>query len=123
MHARNTPAINIQMPGLAPHISAENTARISFTQLKTHIHTDLEVLGNISGAIPELSEYQTHASSHLQAVGCDSNAGLANANLHDYPSGWATKLDWGGGAFQMVCNNDHVAGNANVIADRSFIDF
>ena len=108
MNGLNTPAINIQMPGLASHISVDNTTRISVTQLKTQIHNDLEVLGNISGTITELSEYQRHASSHLQAVGCESNVGLANVSLHDYPSGWDTLLDWGRGTFQKVCNNVRV---------------
>ena len=63
------------------------------------------------------------SSSHLQAVGCEANVGLANVSLHPYPSGWDTMLDWGGGTFQNVCNNVAVAGDANVIADQSFIDF
>ena len=88
------------MPGLSSHILVNDATRISFTQLKAQIHNDLVVLGNISGAIPELSEYQKHASSHLQAVGCESNVGLANVNLHDYPAGWGTLLDWGGGIFK-----------------------
>ena len=29
----------------------------------------------------------------------------------------------GGGTFRKVCNNAHVAGDANVIADQSFIEF
>ena len=56
-------------------------------------------------------------------MGCESNVGLANVDLHDYPAGWDTLLDWGGGTFQKVCNNVHVAGDANVIADQCFIDF
>ena len=123
MNALNTPAINIQMPGLSSHISVNGDSRLSFTQLKTQVHNDFEVLGNISGSIPELSNYQKHASSHLQAVGCESNVGLANVSLHDYPSGWDTMLDWGSGTFQKVCNNVHIAGDANAIADQSFIDF
>ena len=118
-----TNEIDLSMPGLSSHILVNDTTRIGFTQLKTQVHNDLEVLGNISGAIPELSEYQKHASSHLQAVGCESNIGLANVRLHDYPAGWDTLLDWGDGTFQKVCNNVHVAGEANVIADQSFIDF
>ena len=43
MNGLNTPAINIQMPGLASHISVDNTARIRVTQLKTQIHNDLGV--------------------------------------------------------------------------------
>ena len=109
------------MPGLSSHISVNGDSRISFTQLKTQVHSDFEVLGNISGTITELSEYQKHASSHLQAVGCESNTGLANVALHDYPAGWDTMLDWG--PFQKVCNNVHIAGDANAIADSSFIDF
>ena len=100
MNALNTPAINIQLPGLSSHISVDDIERIIFTQLETQIHNDLEVLGNISGTITELSEYQTHASSHLQPVGCESNAGLANVSLHDYPSGWDTMLDWGVARFK-----------------------
>ena len=65
MNELNTPAINIQMPGLSSHISVNDTARISFTRLKTQIHNDLEVLGNISVTTTDLSEYQKHASSHL----------------------------------------------------------
>ena len=40
MNELNTPAINIQMPGLSSHISVNDTARISVTQLKTQIHND-----------------------------------------------------------------------------------
>ena len=123
MNALNTPAINIRMPGLASHISVDSTELISFTQVKTQIHGDLEVLGDVNGTRPVLDDYQKHASSHLQALGCESNAGLANVSLHDYPAGWDTLLDWGEGTFQKVCNNVHVGGNANVIADQSFIDF
>ena len=32
-------------------------------------------------------------------------------------------LDWGGGTFQKVCNNVHVASDANAIVDQYFIDF
>ena len=123
MNALNTPAINIQMPGLSSHISVDDATRISFTQVKAHTHNGLEVLGNISGAITELNNYQTQASSQLQTVGCESNAGLVNVNLHDHPSGWDTLLDWGGGTFQKVCNNVHAVGDANVIVDQSWIDF
>ena len=56
-------------------------------------------------------------------MGCESNVGLANVSLHDYPAGWDTLLDWGDGTFQKVCNNIHAAGDANVIADQSFIGF
>ena len=90
-----TNEIDLSMPGLSSHILVNNTTRISFTQLKTQIHNDLEVLGHISGAITNLSEYRKHASSHVQAVGCESNVGLANVSLHDYPTGWGTLLDWG----------------------------
>ena len=106
----NTPAINVQMPGLSSHISVNDTTRISFTQLKTQIHNDLAVLGNISGTIPELSEYQKHASPHLQAVSCESNVGLANVSLHDYPAGWVTMLDWGGGTFQNILQQRSCSG-------------
>ena len=118
-----TNEIDLSMPGRSSNIMVNGTNRLSFTQLKTQVHNDFEVLGNISGNITELSNYQKHASSHLQAVGCESNVGLANVSLHDYPAGWDTLLDWGGGTFQKVCNNVHVAGDANVIADQSFIDF
>ena len=102
--------------------------RLSFTQLKTQILGDLEVTGNLSvsgtgGGSVDLTPYQPHASSHLQALGCESNTGLQNVMLHDYPSGWDTMLDWGGGTFQKVCNNVHIAADANAIADSSFIDF
>ena len=110
MHALNTPAINIQMPGLSSHISVNGDSRLSFTQLKTQIHNDLEVLGNISGTITELSEYQKHASSHLQTVGCESNVGLANVSLHDYPAGWDTMLDWGGGVLFKKCEKCSCSG-------------
>ena len=70
MNELNTPAINIQMPGLSSHISVNDTTRISCTQLNTQIHNDLEVLGNFSGTITVLSEYQKRASSHLPSVGC-----------------------------------------------------
>ena len=116
-----TNEIDLSMPGMSSNIMVNGTSRLSFTQLKTQVHNDLEVLGNISGTITELSEYQRNTGSHLQAVGCESNVGLANVDLHDYPAGWDTLLDWG--PFQKVCNNVAVAGNANVIADQSFIDF
>ena len=123
MNALNTPAIYLQMPGLSSSISVDGAPRLSFTQIKTQVIGDLEVLGDISGTIAGLDDYQKHASAHLQAVGCESNAGLANVSLHDYPAGWDTLLDWGGGTFQKVCNNVALAGNANVIADSCFIDF
>ena len=85
MNALNTPAINIQMPGLSSSISVDGAPRLSFTQIKTQVIGDLEVLGGISGTITGLDDYQKHASAHLQAVGCESNAGLANVSLHDYP--------------------------------------
>ena len=49
MNGLDTPTINIQMPGLASHISVDDTERISVTQFKTQIHNGLEVLGNSSG--------------------------------------------------------------------------
>ena len=94
MNGLNTPAINIQMPGLASSISVDNAPSLGFTQTKTQVTGNLEVIGGISGTIAELDDYQKHASAHLQAVGCESNVGLANVSLHDYPSGWDTLLDW-----------------------------
>ena len=117
MNSLTTPAINIQMSGLASHILVNDVSRISFTQLDTQIHGDVSITGNLTvsgtgggGSNVDLSPYQKHASSHLQAVGCEAQTGLANVALHPYPSGWDTLLDWGGGAFQKVCNNVHVAG-------------
>ena len=95
MNALNTPAINLQMPGLSSSISVDGAPRLSFTQIKTQVIGDLEVLGDISGIIAGFDEYQKHASAHSQAVGCESNVGLANVSLHDYPAGWDTLLDWG----------------------------
>ena len=100
MNALNTPAINLQMPGLSSSISVDGAPRLSFTQTKTQVIGPLEVLGDISGTIAGLDDYQKHASAHLQAVGCESNVGLANVSLHDYPSGWDTLLDWGGALFK-----------------------
>ena len=101
MNSLTTPAINIQMSGLASHISVNGVSRISFTQLETQVHGDLSITGKRTvsgtggGSNVDLSPYQKHASSHLQAVGCESNVGLANVDLFDYPSGWDTLLDWG----------------------------
>ena len=68
MNSLTTPSINIQMPGLASHIEVDSTARISFTQLETQIHGDVHVTGNLTGGV-DLSPYQHHASSHIQALG------------------------------------------------------
>ena len=48
MNSLTTPAINIQMPGLASHISVNDVSRISFTQLDTQIHGDVSTTGNIT---------------------------------------------------------------------------
>ena len=66
-----TNEIDLTMPGRSSNIMVNGTSRLSFTQLKTQILNDLEVLGNISGTIPQLSNFQKNSSSHLQAVGCE----------------------------------------------------
>ena len=93
------------MPGLASHISVNDVSRISFTQVDTQIHGDVSITVNLTvsgtggGCNVDLSPYQKHASSHLQAVGCEAQTGLANVALHPCPSGWDTLLDWGNGTF------------------------
>ena len=75
LNSLTTPAINIQMSGLASHISVNDVSRISFTQLETRVQGDLSITGNQTvsgtggGSNVDLSPYQKHASSHLQAVG------------------------------------------------------
>ena len=48
MNSLTTPAINIQMSGLASHLQVNDTARISFTQLDTQIHGDVSITGNLT---------------------------------------------------------------------------
>ena len=48
MNSLTTPAINIQMSGLASHILVNDVSRISFTQLDTQIHGDVSTTGNLT---------------------------------------------------------------------------
>ena len=120
MNELNTPAINIQMPGLSSHISVNDTARISFTQLKTQVHNDLEVLGNISGTITELSNYQKHASAHLQAYGMESYYAANDVAFHPNPP-WDHYLSWGN--FTHVANNVALHGGPHVDASTAWVEF
>ena len=77
--ALNTSAINMPMSGLATHFEVDNTARITFGQLDTTIHGDVAITGNLTsanggGGTVDLTPYQHHASSHIQALGMESNA-------------------------------------------------
>ena len=48
MNSLTTPAMNIQMSGLASHISVNDVSRIRFTRLDTQIHGGVSITGNLT---------------------------------------------------------------------------
>ena len=105
------------MSGLATHFEVDNTARISFGQLSTTIHGGVSISGNLSvsgsgGGGGDLTPYQHHASSHLQAVGCESKVDSNGVDLHaSSAANWDTFLSWGN--VTHVCNNTNAAPTPN----------
>ena len=86
-----TDEIQLQMPGLSTNVMVNGAARMSFTQLKTQVLGDLEVTGNLTsangGGTIDLSDYQKHASVHLQALGMESYYVANDVALHPTPLG------------------------------------
>ena len=117
-------SINMPMSGLATHFEVDNTARVSFGQLST-IHGDVSISGSISVSGSggcDLTPYQHHANSHLQAVGCEPKVDNNNVNLHATSiANWNTFLNWGN--FTHACNNHALAPGATTDANTHFIDF
>ena len=120
----STSEINLSMPGLSSDITINGQGRLSFTQLKTRVLGDLEVIGNLSvsgtggGGTVDLSDYQKHASAHLQAYGMESYYAANNVDFHLNPP-WDYYLSWG--SFTHVCNNAALHGVPNADASTTWV--
>ena len=119
-----TDEIQLQMPGLSTNVMVNGAARMSFTQLKTQVLGDLEVTGNLTsangGGTVDLSDYQKHASAHLQALGMESYYAANDVDFHLNPP-WDHHLSWGN--FTHVCNNAALHGNPNADATLAWVEF
>ena len=98
----------------------------SLTQLNTRVLGDLQVIGNLSvsgtggGGTVDLSDYQEHASAHLQAYGMESYYATNNVDFHLNPP-WDYYLSWG--IFTHVCNNAVLHGVPNADASTAWEEF
>ena len=85
----------------------------------TEIARDGDVSMDCGG---ELTPYQHHASSHLQALGCESKVDSNGVDLHATSvANWDTFLSWRN--FTHVSNNHALALGPKSDASTHFIDF
>ena len=79
----------------------------------------MSITGNLTGGV-DLSSYQHHASSHIQALGMESNYAANDVSFHPNPP-WGHHLAWG--SFSHVANNVALHGNPNADASTAWVEF
>ena len=96
MNSLTTPAINIQMSGLASHISVNDVSRISFTQLDTQIHGDVSITGNltVSGTGGGGSSLTAPVGSGLTVSGSDVKLDHDNSSIVGFDDKVASSGAW-----------------------------
>ena len=78
---------DMNMPGVSSNAMMNGAARISFTQLKTQVHGDLEVLGDITAS--NIVSLTAPAGSGVTISGHEAKVNHDNANIIGF-NGWAS---------------------------------